>query len=71
MFLQGWQELWADIELERLRELKQLALGNMVIRVPLIIQAGRTITIVKLRSIVKETDSECPVIHLFLLLEMP
>ena len=71
MFLQGWQELWADIELERLQELKQLALDNMVIRVPLITQAGRTITIVKLRSIVKETDSEYPVIHLFLLLKMP
>jgi len=71
MFLQGWQELWADIELGRLQELKQLALGNMVIRVPLITQAGRTITIVKLRLIVKETDSEYPVIHLFLLLEMP
>jgi len=70
MFLQGWQELWADIELGRLQELKQLALGNMVIRVPLITQAGRTITIVKLRLIVKETDSEYPVIHLFLLRKM-
>ena len=70
MFLQGWQELWADIELGRLQELKQLALGNMVIRVPLITQAGRTITIVKLRLIVKETDSEFPVIHLFLLRKM-